>query len=904
MTLGQRKIQPVRTSGVPGITAPANDATYRPLSRGTKGAPILVVCDPPHPRAHDAGLPTSVDNLRMFATAAQHVGMEKTDFLFVSLCPPLPEAALHSASRKWAHVQPCVEALLAEIEANGPKCIVTLGELATRAVLGRAVAITKARGAAVQHGDRIVVPFLSPGFIARVPDHRPTFDADMLTLANLKECGYSLAAHADQQIDTDYRWCEDLSELIAYEPQILAVDCETTGLRWHDDSVQVITVQLCWTPGKAVAIPVDPTYWPSMGQRKRNRLINQLKTLLEDPRIRKVGHNLKFDKHMLRKLGVELRGWTDDTMQMLWAVDENSMTFNLDEGVRRFVPPMAGYADEFNRTVDKANMRGVPPEKMLGYACGDVDACLRLYLTLSEILRRDRHQFTTYHRIQMPALRVFGDVIERHGMLIDQERLTTFSREVEDWVNAEYAELIRMVPPKVRRAHLEAGERLEFSRSKFVKDILFTADGFNLTPVVWTKSTAKFENVEEREPSTSAKDHLPYFTERDDAAGEFVRRLIDFQKSQKLLGTYLNGFWKYIASTGCIYPSYALHKTVTGRTASQDPNGQNFPKRGRWAKSYQKIFKAKEGYRLVSCDLSQIELRIAAWMANEPTMLRIYREGGDIHTATAKAVAQLTDAQWNALPPGERKLLRTKAKAVNFGFLYGMGWKKFMAYAKTDYGVTYTEAEAKRTRQLFFATYSALNDWHIRMREQAKDGGFVRALHGAKRNLPSIFSADEAIKSGAERQAINSPVQRFGSDLGLLAMVAFSRQADPEMFRIIGFIHDALVMEVKIGHEVEGIEALLYAMQNPPLHYFRINAPIPILAEADIGMNGGEMIELAELPPPDKRPDWFAGLGMEVRNIDGKDVAMVEARKPEWWNDSLDAQADADFRAACIAVTA
>jgi DNA polymerase I-like protein with 3'-5' exonuclease and polymerase domains len=447
-----------------------------------------------------------------------------------------------------------------------------------------------------------------------------------------------------------------------------------------------------------------------------------------------------------------------------------------------------------------------------------------------------------------------------------------------------------MVPPAVRRKHLLEKKELKFSRPDFVRDILFTREGFNLTPVVFTKTT-KDLGEEERLPSTSSKDHLPYFTELDNDAGEFVRGLIDYQKTQTLSGTFIgkesenNGLWQYIAPNGCIYPTYMLHRTTTGRTASADPNGQNFPKRGRWAKAYQSIFVAKPGYRLVSCDLSQIELRIAAWMANDPVMLQIYRMGGDIHTATAKIVSGLSDTAWDALPPADRKLLRTKAKAVNFGFLYGMSWRKFIGYARTDYGVKYTEREAQLTRARFFERYSALPRWHDRVRDEVRRTGMVRALHGAIRHLPSIYSQDEAIRSSAERQAINSPVQRFGSDLGLIAMVQFSKRADPNIMRLIGFIHDALVMEVKIGYELEGITALLYAMENPPLEeWFGIRPPLPIVAEADIGMNGGSMIELAELPPADKRPAWFDEIGFNVVNDGDKESVFMERRMPLWWD--------------------
>ena len=679
-----------------------------------------------------------------------------------------------------------------------------------------------------------------------------------------------------------------MSQTLSIKTQrLIFFDTETTGLRWHDPSVEVITVQIGYAPGKVVVCPIDVLYWPEWENRGRARakLIGQIKQLAEDPTVRKVAHNGKFDIHMLRKLGINTVNWADDTQLKAFAVDENMMEKSLDECVRRWVLPMAGYADQFNQDTDKSDMRAVPRDKMLQYAAGDADATFRLDDVLTPLLARDPEQERIYRMVQMPAMRAFADTVERNGMLINQPRLQEFGDEVRTWLEQAYPDLIGRVPAAVRRAHLEAGKELKFSRADLVRDTLFTPGGFNLTPVVFTEGTRELEDPAERVASTSSKDHLPFFSDPATPAGSFVIDLIDFQKTTKLEGSFIgshnqgNGLWQYIAPNGKIYPSYMLHRAVTGRTASADPNGQNFPKRGRWAKPYQSIFCASPGFKLVNCDLSQIELRIAAWAANERTMLRVYREGGDIHTTTAKAVSGLSEAQWNALSQADKKLKRFKAKAVNFGFLYGMGARKFRAFAKTDYNVDYTERESYQTRDAFFALYSGLEQWHIDVREFVRANGYVRALHGAVRHLPTVWSNDTGMVASAERQAINSPVQRFGSDLGLMSMARFSAQADPDLFRIIGFVHDALVMEVRDGYEREGIEALLWAMQSNPLEqWFGITAPLPITAEADIGLTGGGMLEFADLPPVEERPDWFNELGFDT----------VTPTQPSWWDVEMD----------------
>lgn len=267
----------------------------------------------------------------------------------------------------------------------------------------------------------------------------------------------------------------------------------------------------------------------------------------------------------------------------------------------------------------------------------------------------------------MPALMAFANRLERYGMVVDQDALRALSADVKAWLATEYRALIRMVPAAVRRKHLEAG--LKFSRDQFVRDILFSADGFGLKPQVFTKSTEDLTD-DKKVPSVSTKDHMPYFVTRKDKAGEFVTRLIEFQKTSKMDSTYCGieaeetGFWQTLSSDSHIFPSFALHKTNTGRTASSSPNGQNYPKRGQWAKPFLKIFEPNPGYRFVAADLSQIELRIAAWEANDQTMLDIYRNDGDIHMMTAAATMRLSVEEFLQQEAAVRKFKRFCAKAV------------------------------------------------------------------------------------------------------------------------------------------------------------------------------------------------------------------------------------------------
>jgi uracil-DNA glycosylase family 4 len=881
---------------LPGLTAgserrPATGAapgSVRTVLRGNENAPILIVCEPNSPRGQGSGMPMDFESLQLVARAAMKFGLERDDFQFVSLCPPISEADQDSAARKWKHVEAHMGGTLAHVAKTNAKVVLTLGDLATRAVHGKSLAITKARGSVLTSkvGERTItqMPMLSPAFVSRIPDHLPTFEADMLMLAKLKMAGWQMPHY-----ENTYEWREDISDILANPPELISLDTETTGLRWWDENVRVLTMQFSYEPGHAIVVPVHRGYWPDLNPRQMSRLRGQVRQLVGDRRIRKVGHNIKFDDRMMSKEDMPVAGWIDDTQLMAFAINENMMSKGQDECVRVWVPEMAGYSDEFDAKYDKARMIEVPHDDMLQYAGGDADSCLRLRNTLNAALMADRQQRNCYTRILMPGIMSFARNIEQFGIAIDKDHLRTFGAEVRAHLDVEYRRLIQMVPAAVRMKHMEKG--LEFSRGDFVHDILFTPEGFNLKPVVFTKSTRNLKD-EDKKPSTSTKDHLPFFADTPGIVGEFVTGLMDYQKTDKLSGTYIgleeenSGFWKYIAPDGNIYPSYMLHQTVTGRTASADPNGQNFPKRGRLAKSYLRIFKARPGFKIVSADLSQIELRIAAWMAMDKAMLDIYRQDGDIHTSTAKYVSGLSDEQWDALDKVTRKLKRTQAKAVNFGFLYGMGWQKFMNFAKTDYGVTYTEKEAQQARERFFTLYSSLTTWHDRMRDFVRENGYVRALHGARRNLPSIFSNDKKIRSLAERQAINSPVQRFGSDLGLMAVIRFAAQANKELFRVIGFVHDAVLVEAREGHEQECMSALVWTMENQPLEeWFGIKPPLPLKAEADVGINFGETLEMSELPPVEKRPAWFNEMGFD----------SFTPERPDWWDDNVEEETMSQF---------
>lgn len=943
---------------------------------GRPDATILIVTDAPGKGAYELGQVMSKPQMELIKRLATEHGIPGASIRMVTPSPNIPEEIETSERKVGEFLALYREELLAEVHAHDSvQLVVTLGKTALRQLAGRPVKITEARGSmtaydCVFNGQVPVLPLLSPAHALRRPEVLPVFESDFRQMATFRDSGWDEQVFEQSIESASYEWTYDLSALLKKRPRRISLDIETKGLSWQNGRKAILSVSLTTREGHAYVVPLDLDYinndtlrgestkhLPKLTGAGYDKLIAQLKELLGDPEIRVTGHNLKFDLHHLRNYGIEVANWFVDTMQLAFAVDDNMQVKSLDECTRRWVKEMAGYADAFNSDPiheDKSRMDLVPHDQMLRYAGGDTDACFRLTEVLCKVCKEDSRQWRVFRAVMMPALKAFLEM-EEAGIGVDKTELIALGATYDEKETHAYTELMEMAAkkaPAVLRKHADAG--LRFSRDSFLIDLLFTEEGFGLTPRVFTPGTRKLP-PDQRIPSVSTKEHLPFFDHIP-----FVRKLIDYQKLSKLRTTYIGtqggvnltrinrlktgkfpkpvidalleagaefkekvtppvrrriaivedppegfavdagryaldhqgrcwrkevmeptGFWQYLTEGWRLHPTFRLDQTVTGRTSSQNPNAQNFPKRGPSAKDFRKIFVPEPGWVLIEADLSQAELRIAAWMANEPNMLRIYQEGGDIHAATASGVVGIALPQimegmddktllagcvghWKgaahylaglgaakqatATVKDYVKQLRQQAKAVNFGFLYGMWWKKFMDYAKTDYGVTFTPKQAEAIRSRFFAMYPGLESWHKEMRKFVNANGYVRALHGALRRLPSIHSSEEGIRQEVERQSINSPVQRFASDLGVMAMSRFTRDCPKDIARPVAFIHDANVVEARVEHAAEVAGALKFYMQSNPLELFDLHPPLPILSDVSIGYSLADMEERPEIP--------------------------------------------------------
>ncbi len=863
--------------------------------RGNPQSPILVICDAPQIDAARQSLPMEMNLLKMFAQMALPHGLTRDDFYFVGLCPPIPKSCGGSKKKEWEFIKPYADRLMEMVKQMNPHIIVTMGNNPLRAVAGKAMAVTKARGRFHDFSDKEVhppvFPMLSPKLVSIQPDNRPIMEADVAMLGRVKK-GFWDINTLHQDIETDYQWVTDLDELIENRPKIISVDVETTGLNPLADDFQVITVQISVKPGQTYICRVTEDYFPNhpwfvnVTREQIQRLRAQIKELMEDATIPKVMQGGKYDFKAMRSMGIEVCGWEWDTELMARFVNENFMTYNLDDLIKIYVPEMSGYADIFNETIDKSDMMNVPPEDMTDYAGGDSDATLRLAMALKPMLISDGENLKVMRRVHHRGLVAFTKTVETYGFGLDMLARQEFEMELTDWIANETRDLVRMVPAAVRRKYLGDDKGFKFSRAECLIDTLFgywdendqfhKGDGFGLKPTVFTKGSEGEHKLCRKTPSTSTKDHLPYFLNVGGKAQEFVERYTELAKATKMLTGFVQSIPQFVhkgyqeqgsnEQPDVLLPQYNF-KTNTKRSQSTSPNGQNFPKRGKFVKPFRRLIKANHGKLLVASDLSQAELRIAAWMAGEREMLKIYRDDGDIHTITAAMAMGIADEAFAELDAKERKLRRFQAKAVNFGFIYGAFPRTFQVYAKTNYGVDYTLKEAELIRERYFEKYVDLIPWHERTKAFAHEYGYVKSLHGLTRHLPSIWSEDWGIQTGAERNAVNSPVQNFGSDLGIIALTRIAAQADPAFMRPVGFIHDQLICEVDENHYIEGMGVLQWCMENPPLQeWFGITPPVPIKSDPEWGPNMAESVELGD-----------ADQAIQ-------DAVAQHNRMPEWWD--------------------
>jgi len=576
--------------------------------------------------------------------------------------------------------------------------------------------------------------------------------------------------------------------------KLTAVDTETTSL--EPMTAQMVGISLSVEPGVACYIPVAHSYQGVPGQLSREHVLAKLKPWLEDASKLKVGQNLKYDSHIFANHGVTLRGIEHDTLLESY-VFESHRTHDMDSlALRHLNHTTIPFVDVCGKGASMITFDKVEIGRATEYAAEDADITLRLHQAMIAEVENDAKLNFIYRNIELPTAVVLQK-IERNGVHIDAELL-----------NIQSAELGARIAELEAKAHELAEQPFNLGSPKQIGEIFF--EKLKLPVVKKTPSGAP--STDEEVLQKLAEDYpLP-------------KVLLEYRSLSKLKSTYTDKLPKGInQDTGRVHTNYAQAVAVTGRLASNDPNLQNIPIRTKEGRRIREAFIAPPGSHIVSADYSQIELRIMAHISEDENMLRAFADGVDIHRATA--------AEIFGVPPEEvSSEQRRYAKVINFGLIYGMS-----AFGlASNLGIERGAAQSYIDR--YFARFSGVKQYMDDTRLQAKARGYVETVFGRRLWLPEINSPNGPRRQGAERAAINAPMQGTAADLIKLAMVAVQDwlEKDKLQTKMIMQVHDELVLEVPDA------ELALVKEMLPKLMAGVAELKVPLIAEVGVGKNWDE----------------------------------------------------------------
>nr|WP_034330913.1 DNA polymerase I [Herbaspirillum sp. B39] len=576
--------------------------------------------------------------------------------------------------------------------------------------------------------------------------------------------------------------------------ELTAVDTETTSL----DAMQaeLVGISLCCEPGRAAYIPVAHNYQDAPEQLSREHVLAKLKPWLEDASKPKLGQHLKYDSHIFANYGVRLAGVKHDTLLESY-VFESHRPHDMDSlAARHLERKTITYAEVCGKGASQIGFNEVAIERATEYAAEDAEVTLALHHAMWPQIEHDDKLRFIYEKIEVPTSVVLQK-IERNGVLIDSERLGQQSHDLGK----------RMLEIE-QQAYDLAGQPFNLNSPKQLGEILF---GKLELPVV-KKTASGAPSTDEEVLQKLAEDYpLP-------------KVLLDYRGLAKLKSTYTDKLPKMInPATGRVHTNYAQAVAVTGRLSSNEPNLQNIPIRTPEGRRIREAFVAPEGCVIVSADYSQIELRIMAHISEDENMLKAFANNEDIHKATAAEI-------FGIAPEQVESEQRRYAKVINFGLIYGMS-----AFGLAgNLGIERSAAQMYIDK--YFMRFSGVKRYMDETRLQAKARGYVETVFGRRLWLPEINSPNGPRRQGAERAAINAPMQGTAADLIKLAMIAVQDwlESTGMKSRMIMQVHDELVLEVPQDELAVVREKLPELMKNVA------ELKVPLLAEVGIGKNWDE----------------------------------------------------------------
>ncbi len=587
----------------------------------------------------------------------------------------------------------------------------------------------------------------------------------------------------------------------------VAFDTETTSL--DTMRAELVGFSLAVEPGEGCYVPVGHRQpggdllgggEPLAGQIPLAEALKRLKPLLEDDSVLKIGQNIKYDMEVMARLGVDLRGY-DDTMLISYVLEGGAHGHGMDElALLHLDHKTIAYSDVTGSGKGQVTFDRVPLDKARDYAAEDAEVTLRLHRLLKPRVIAER-LLTVYETIDRPLVPAVAEM-EMAGIKVDAEELRRLS-----------ADFARRLGELEKEIHKLAKREFNIGSPKQLGEVLF--DSLSLGAGKKGKTGAYATGADVLEELAAQGHALP-------------ARVLDWRQLSKLKSTYTDALVQEInPETGRVHTSFALAATSTGRLSSTDPNLQNIPVRTEEGRKIRRAFVAEKGHKLLSVDYSQIELRLAAHIAEVAALKEAFRKGEDIHAMTASQVFGVPVA-------GMDPMVRRKAKAINFGIIYGIS-----AFGLgQQLGIP--QAEAKAYIEAYFAKYPGIRDYMERAKDEARNKGYVTTLFGRRCHVPGIADKNPARRSFMERAAINAPLQGTAADIIKRAMIRMPAALAKAKLkaRMLLQVHDELLFEVP-EDEVEATAKLVKKiMEGAPEP--AVTLSVPLVAETGVADNWAE----------------------------------------------------------------
>ena len=570
-----------------------------------------------------------------------------------------------------------------------------------------------------------------------------------------------------------------------------AFDTETTSLDYR--IAQIVGFSVAFDANDAYYVPLAHDYEGAPEQLNRELILGQIKPILEDASVQKIGHHLKYDAHILENHGIQLQGWYFDTMLASYVLNSVATRHGMDDVARLYLSHLTTTFEQVaGKGVKQKTFNQIELETATHYAAEDAHVTYRLYEVLNTKLQKHPELINILHNIEMPVARVLT-MMEENGIELNLDFL--------DQLSVEFSNTIQDLENQITEI---AGQPFNVSSPKQVGEILFDKLGLKGGKKTSTGQYSTSESVLEKieHPITNL--------------------ILEYRGLSKLKSTYTDGLLKQANNeTHRVHTSYHQALTATGRLSSTDPNLQNIPVREDIGRQIRKAFIAPKGRVLLAADYSQIELRLMAHFSQDDALVDAFNHGQDVHRRTAAEVLgiALDDVTSNQ---------RRQAKAVNFGLLYGM----------SEFGLTrqlgFSREESRSYIGKYFQRYPGVLDYMERTRQVAREQGFVETILGRRLYTPDIMASNKMVKQGAERAAINAPLQGSAADIIKMAMIAVEKILPKDQAKMLLQVHDELVFEVDEAIADDLAVKLAEVMQSV------LKISVPLVVEVGKGNNWDE----------------------------------------------------------------